>query len=105
LVILLTLKCKSLLTRSMDSKECLTSEPVRPGVFDGVMPEFGRTRDVELMFGLRRGTLYNLLGEKRVRAILLRVKGTKSGVRLWNMQSIRSLLNSQLHEQSAPQDK
>ena len=57
--------------------------------------EFGRIRDVEHIFGLKRGTIYNLLRKKRIRGVLLRVQGRKSGVRLIELQSVRSYLQSQ----------
>lgn len=73
-----------------------TIEPVRAGDFSHATPEFGRTKDVERMFGLKRGTLYNLFEERKVRGCLLRVRGEKSGVRLWDIASIRQFVLSHL---------
>ena len=72
--------------------------PVEPGNFAGVLPEFGRTEDVQRIFGLKRGTLYNLHKHGKVRGVLLRVAGQKSGVRLWHMAGISAYINSQMHE-------
>jgi hypothetical protein len=78
-----------------------TTSPVEPGNFRGVLPEFGRCADVQRMFGLRRGTLYNLHKQGKIKGVLLRVAGQKSGVRLWHLQSIRDLINCQMAEQEA----
>jgi hypothetical protein len=45
-------------------KNCqLTTEPIQPGETSGVLPEFGRWADVQRLFGIKRGTLYNLLAD------------------------------------------
>lgn len=66
-----------------------TTAPVEPGNFGGISPEFGRTADVQRHFGIRRGSLYNLELDGKVKGVLLRIRGKKSGVRLWDLQSIR----------------
>ncbi len=73
----------------------LTKEPIKAGTFSAAKPEFGRTRDVELSHGLKRGTLYNLHADGKIRGYLLRVRGQKSGVRLWDLASIDSFIRSQ----------
>jgi hypothetical protein len=73
----------------------LTTEPVQAGNFTGIAPEFGRTADVTRHFGIKRGTLYNLHHERKVRGVVLRVRGKQKGVRLWDMQSIRDFILSQ----------
>lgn len=73
-----------------------TTEPVRAGNCNGNLPEFGRTKDVERMFGIKRGTLYNLSEQRKVRSVLQRVKGKKSGVRLWYLPGIREHLMSEM---------
>jgi len=75
-----------------------TVEEVQPGDFSNIVPEFGRTKDVERLFGLKRGTLYNLFEQRKVRGCLLRVKGEKSGVRLWDISSIRQFLMTHFAE-------
>lgn len=76
--------------------EIKTSEPVQPGNFTGVMPEFGRAADLQKFFRLRRGTAYNLLADGKIRGVLLRVRGKKSGVRLFDMASVRECIRAQM---------
>ena len=73
-----------------------TTEPVQPGNFTGATPEFGRTIDVQRHDGIKRGTLYNLHADGKIKGVLLRVRGQKSGVRLWDMASIRDYIRSQM---------
>lgn len=73
-----------------------TSEPVQPGDFTGATPEFGRTKDIQWLFGIRRGTLYNLLADGKIKGCLLRVRGQKSGVRLFEIDSVRRFVRSQM---------
>jgi hypothetical protein len=77
-----------------------TTDPVEPGKFSNEHPEFGRQRDVEKIFGIKRGTLYNLLRDGKVRGVLLRVRGQKSGVRLFEMASIRAYITSEFQLQN-----
>jgi hypothetical protein len=77
-------------------KKDKTSEPVQPGHFTGVQPEFGRCHDCSRIFGLKRGTLYNLLNAGKIRGVLLRVRGQKSGVRLFDIASVREYISSEL---------
>jgi hypothetical protein len=73
-----------------------TIQPVKPGDFTGITPEFGRTADLQKTFGLRRGSAYNLLLDGKIRGVLLRVRGKKSGVRLWDMASVRNYIRTQM---------
>ena len=82
--------------KKVTMKESKTSEPVQPGNLTGVMPEFGRAADLQKFFGLRRGTAYNLLADGKIRGVLLRVRGKKSGVRLFDMASVRECIRSQM---------
>ena len=63
---------------------------------NGMAPEFGRVRDVERLFGLKRGTVYNLLRDGKIRSCLLRVRGRQSGVRLIDLDSVRALIAQQM---------
>ncbi len=74
-----------------------TVEPVQPGKFTSAQLEFGRIADVTRVFGIKRGTLYNLLRDGKVRGVLLRVRGQKSGVRLISMDSVRDHILSQMN--------
>ena len=73
-----------------------TLAPVRAGDITGATPEFGRCLDCNRLFGLRRGTLYNLLKAGKIRGVLLRVKGRKSGVRLFDMASVREFIHAEM---------
>jgi hypothetical protein len=81
--------------------EQVTIEPVKPAEPAAVRPEFGRTRDVEANYGLKRGTLYNLLEDGKIRGYLLRVRGQKSGVRVWDLASISQFIRSQQTQSEA----
>ena len=72
-----------------------TTAPIAASAPAGLEPEFLRTEGVEALFGIKRGTLYNLEADGRVRGVLLRVRGSKSGVRLWSVDSIRKLLRAE----------
>lgn len=76
-----------------ESKKITT--PVRPAEQIGA-PEFGRTNDLKLLYGLRRGTVYNLAADGKIRGVVLRVRGTKSGVRLWDLQSVRTFIRGSM---------
>ena len=73
-----------------------TTRPVAAGDFSGAIPEFGRTPDVERYFGIKKGTLYNLLEQGKIRGSNLRQAGQFKGVRLWDMASIRDYIYSQM---------
>jgi hypothetical protein len=71
-----------------------TSDPVEAAAPATAKPEFARTRDVEANYGIKRGTLYNLHQDGKIRGYLLRVRGQKSGVRLWDLSSIEQFIRS-----------
>jgi hypothetical protein len=79
----------------MPKKNEMTDAPVAPGNTAGQQAEFGRIADVTRLYGLRRGTIYNLLQSGKIRGCLLRVRGQKSGVRLIDLSSVRTLCNQQ----------
>lgn len=79
-----------------------TTAPVRAGDRTCATPEFGRTPDATHVFRLKRGTLYNLHAQGQIRGVLLRVKGNKSGVRLWDMASIREYIQAQMETVETP---
>jgi hypothetical protein len=76
----------------------VTTKPVSPGQTTGAEPEFGRIGDVERLYGLKRGSTYNLLAAGKIRGCLLRIKGKKSGVRLIHLRSVREFIDSQMKE-------
>lgn len=62
-------------TMKKQNRKITTTAPVEPGNFTGSTPEFGRCADVQRIYGLRRGTLYNLLRDGKIKGVLLRVRG------------------------------
>jgi hypothetical protein len=80
------------------------STPAIPETEDSVnraggIPEFGRWQDVQRLFGIKRGTLYNLLGEGKVKSVSMRRKGNKHGCRLFYLPGISQYLNTLMAKQ------
>ena len=73
-----------------------TTEPLKAGNFNRTEPEFGSCNDVRRQFGIKRGTLYNLLADGKIKGVLLRVRGQKSGVRLISILSVREFIRSEM---------
>jgi hypothetical protein len=73
-----------------------TTEPVQPGWTAQIAPEFLRTNDVRKIFGIPRGSLYGLAKLGKIKGCLLRIRGAKSGLRLWSVDSIRTYLAKQM---------
>ena len=73
-----------------------TTEPVQPGRTAQITPEFLRTNDVRQVFGIPRGSLYNLAKLGKISGCLLRLRGSKSGLRLWSVDSLRTYLAEQM---------
>jgi hypothetical protein len=71
-----------------------TIAPVQAGDFDSTPKEFGRTKDVETVYSIKRGSLYNAEKLGLVRGVLLRLRGQKSGLKLWDMASIAAWIRS-----------
>jgi len=63
------------------------------------LPEFGRWRDVERLFGIKRGTLYNLINEGKIKSVMLRHKGNVHGCRLIHLASVSQHLNGLMETQ------
>jgi hypothetical protein len=68
-----------------------TSAPIGPGEI-GSAAEFGRVRDVEKIFALKRGKLYQLIGTGQIKSAVILQKGAKRGLRLIHLDSVRQLL-------------
>jgi hypothetical protein len=75
-----------------------TTAQVTPGDFSDTAKEFGRTKDVERIFSVKRGTLYNAEKLGLVRGVLLRLRGQKSGVKLWDMRSIENWIRGEMEK-------
>jgi hypothetical protein len=65
----------------------------------GVLPEFGRVRDVERIFGIKRGILYRKIADGKIRSVSLREPGKKFGCRLIHLASVRAWLHREMAEQ------
>ena len=74
--------------------------PAAPGNFNGVMPEFGRARDVQYITGIKRGLLHLLVAEGKIKSCLIRRRGNVHGTRYYSMQSVISYMNSLMEEQA-----
>jgi len=59
--------------------------------------EFGRVKDVEKVLGIKRGILYGLINDGKIKSVCLRKPGNIQGVRLIHMQSVRDYINSQFN--------
>ena len=77
-----------------------TTQPIALGNCSNIMPEFGRFQDVQRLFGIKRGTLYNLAAEGLVKSVCLRRRGNVKGVRLFYLQSISDYLHKLMEEQN-----
>jgi hypothetical protein len=78
----------------------MTSEPISVAIPNNApFPEFGRWRDVQRLFGIKRGTLYNLMAEGKVKSVVLRRKGNIHGCRLIHLASVSQYLNGLLETQ------
>jgi hypothetical protein len=74
------------------------SAQVQKGNFTGCQPEFGRHQDLNRIFGIRRGTAYNLLLDGKIKGVLLRIRGQKSGIRLFDLGSVREFIRRSTEE-------
>jgi hypothetical protein len=70
--------------------------PVQAGQINDLPAEFVRTNDLRKCFGIARGSAYNLAAAGKIRGVLIRVRGKKSGVRLWDASSVRAFIRSQM---------
>ena len=77
-----------------------TTKPIALGNCTDVMPEFGRWQDVQHLFGIKRGTLYNLIQGGEVKSVMLRRKGSVKGCRLIFLQSVSEYLHRLMDEQN-----
>ena len=71
-----------------------TTRPPQPGDTKSLTPEFARIDDIHQMFGLKRGSLYNLIRDGKVKSVLTKVTGRKSGIRLIEVASVRQYILS-----------
>jgi hypothetical protein len=105
-------ECEPALVRDLETEEIVskivgatatprfTTAPVALGSNTDVLPEFGRWQDVQYHFGIKRGTLYALLAEGKIKSISMRRKGNKHGCRLFYLPGISEYLHSLLEAQT-----
>lgn len=77
-----------------------TVTPATAGNTSGVLPEFGRARDCERLFGIKRGTLYGLIASGHIKSVSLRRKGHVHGCRLIYLASVSAYLHGLMEEQN-----
>ena len=70
--------------------------PVQPGNFTGTAPESGCVAELTRLFGIKPGSACHLLKDGKIRGCVLQVRVQKSGVRLFDLQSIRALIAAQM---------
>jgi len=87
--------------KNMNATPTTTEEVKLPNNNNASLPEFGRWRDVERLFGIKRGTLYNLMADGQVKSVVLRRKGYVHGCRLFNLESIRQYICCLMIDQEA----
>jgi hypothetical protein len=70
----------------------LSEPPYRRPRIESPIPEWGDSRDVQRIFGIKESHLYQLMKEGTVKSILVKGRGRTRGKRLINFSSIRRLL-------------
>jgi hypothetical protein len=76
-----------------------TDAPIEPGRFSS--PEFVDIDGAYYYFGLKQSLTYRLLAEDKIRAVSIRQRGKTRGRRLFDVESIRRFLNSQVDKEGA----
>jgi hypothetical protein len=73
-----------------------TTATVEAGNTEQTLPEFGRVKDVEKLFGVKRGILYRWINEGKVKSVCIREPGNVQGVRIIHLASVRNYIVSQM---------
>jgi hypothetical protein len=79
-----------------DQPKQFTTKSIAPAPLAHYEPEFGRIPDVQRLFGLKRSTTYTLCREGKIKAVTIRPRGSRVGVKLISLDSVRSFLKSEL---------
>jgi predicted site-specific integrase-resolvase len=58
--------------------------------------EWGNAKQVFEQFGIARGSLYRFADAGWIKSVSIKNKGARKGVRLFNLQSIREMLEKNL---------
>ena len=64
------------------------------------VPEFGDARDVQRVFGIKESLCYHLFKTGQIKGVLVTGTGKKSGKRLFDYRSIRSLLAKRARQEA-----
>jgi hypothetical protein len=67
---------------------------------DTTEPRFGRLKTVERLFGLKRGTCYNLLRAGKIRGCSICVTSKRSRTRVIDLDSVREFLENEMKAQN-----
>jgi hypothetical protein len=73
----------------------LTTETIASGNTSQTLPEFGRVKDVERIFGIKRGILYRWISDGKIKSVCIREPGNQQGLRLIHLASVRGFITSQ----------
>jgi hypothetical protein len=63
-------------------------------------PRYGRAKTVEHLYGIRRGSLYNLVRLGRVRSCTMKITSKRTRTRLFDLESIEKLIESEMSKQN-----
>jgi hypothetical protein len=77
----------------------LLTDATVAGNTNGMLSEFGRWRDVERLFGIKRGLLHLICAEGKVKSVLIRRRGNIHGTRYYYLPSVRAYLHGLMEEQ------
>lgn len=78
-------------------KSMITTSPIETGNTVQSLPEFGRVKDVQKLFGVKRGILYRWINEGKVKSVCISEEGNIQGVRLIHLASVRDYIQSQMN--------
>ena len=84
------------------SKHAGTSEyivaPIQADQCDHLLVEFVRLPDLQRLFGIKRSSAYNLIKSGAIKAVTLRKRGSRTGIKLISADSVRKYLHSLMEE-------
>jgi hypothetical protein len=89
------------MSRKQSPANSTTTAPVQSGDCAGQQAEFGRCADVTRLYGIKRGCMYALLADGKIKGVLLRVRGNKSGIRLIDLASVRQYIRHCQEQEAA----
>jgi len=78
----------------------ITLTPAVPNSPSVPQMEWGRWRDVQHAYGVKRGLLHLLVAEGKIKSCLIRRRGNVHGTRYYYMESISAYLHTLMEEQT-----